>query len=68
MPTVSRLEQRLMVRGQREYVLDNLANRFDPIPEDIIEAIQQITDQALLKKLHRAALHVATLDEFRDLL
>lgn len=72
MLAVSRLEQRFTVKGllegRREDVLDNLVSRFDPIPEDITEAIQQITDQALLKKLHRAALQVETLDKFRDLL
>ena len=57
-----------LLKGRREDVLDNLASRFDPIPEDITEAIQQITDQALLKRLHRVALQVATLEEFRALL
>ncbi len=56
-----------LLEGQREYVLDILDLRFDPVPSDVIEAVRQITDHKLLKKLHRAAVQVATLEEFCDL-
>ena len=62
------LTQKGLLKGRREDVLDNLAIRFNAVPEDIIQAVHQITDQAMLKNLHRAAVQVATLEEFRALL
>ena len=64
----TKLTEKGLLEGRREDVLDNFTIRFESAPEDIVEAVQQITDQTLLKKLHRAALQVATFEEFRGLL
>lgn len=34
----------------------------------MIETVQKITDRALLKKLHIAAIQVAHIDEFRSMM
>ena len=56
-------------QGSREFLLDVLALRFQP--EDVqrlASRIEAIDDVQRLKQLHRAAIQVPNLEEFRRLL
>jgi hypothetical protein len=76
MPTITRFEKRCVARGhqegqqegQRASLLNILEARFEVVPEDIIESVQRIERRDLLMNLQRAAVQIATLEEFRSLL
>ncbi len=52
----------------QENIIEILDLRFAPVPADIIEKVQQISERDILKGLHRAAVQVTTIHEFRNLL
>lgn len=52
----------------RELLLDVIEIRFDHVPEDVHAVIGGIEDPTRLTQLHRAAIQVSSLDEFRALL
>ena len=56
------------IQSTREAVIDNLAVRFEAVPEPIIEAIHEINELALLKILHRKAIKVKSLEEFVEVI
>jgi hypothetical protein len=64
MPLLSRMELRAMQAGieqgalqnARESVLEVLEIRFEVVPPELIEAINQIEDTSVLKQLHRQAI------------
>jgi len=76
MPLLSRMELRAMQRGveqgalqtARESVLEVLEIRFEVVPPELIEAINEIEDTSVLKQLHRQALALDSLEEFQRLL
>jgi len=52
------------LQGRREDVIEALEARFDEIPYQLREAINQTDDDAKLKQLLRRAVLVKSLDEF----
>ena len=56
------------IQSTREAVIDNLAVRFEAVPEPIIKAIHEINELALLKILHRKAIKVKSLEEFVEVI
>jgi hypothetical protein len=50
----------------RESVLDILEVRFGNVPEPISQAINKITDLAILKSLRRKAIQIASLEAFQQ--
>ena len=54
--------------GLREALLTTLEVRFEAVPEDIIDTVNQIENHSVLMKLQRAAIQTATIEEFRSLL
>ncbi len=52
----------------RETVIDALEIRFENVPSDLVDAINQIEDPAILKTLHRQAITLSSLSEFQSYL
>jgi hypothetical protein len=52
------------VRGQRNAIVTFLAERFGPVPGEIIEALKSLEEEAELSRLLRATARCASLDEF----
>ena len=66
---VQHFAEKALEQGSREFLLDVLALRFQP--EDVqrlASRIEAIEDVQRLKQLHRAAIQVPSLEEFRRLL
>ena len=76
MPLLSHMEIRAEKRGMeqgslltaRESVLELLEIRFEAVPEELVDAINQIEDKAQLKDLHRQAITVESIEAFQQLL
>ena len=61
--------EKALERGSREFLLDVLALRFQPeAVQRLATRIEAIDDVQRLKQLHRAAIQVPTLEDFRHLL
>jgi hypothetical protein len=54
------------VRGQRNAIVTFLAERFGPVPGEIIEALKSLEEEAELSRLLRATARCASLDEFAE--
>lgn len=61
------MQQGMLAEG-REMVLEALAERFGPVPPDIEDLILTRKSRRQIKELHRLALRVKNIDEFRKLL
>lgn len=48
----------------REFVVEELELRFNPLPTDLLRAVRAITDEAKPKSLHRRTARCASIDEF----
>lgn len=57
-----------ILQSSRENVIEVLEVRFEVLPSDLIEKINQIEDLELLKTLHRQGITIGSLDEFQELL
>jgi len=72
MPLLSHMEIRGMQRGvvqtSRESVIEVLTVRFEVVPPEVSEGINQIEDVSVLKELHRRAIVIASMVEFQQLL
>ena len=80
MPLLSHMEIRAEKRGMergmergfllnaRESVLELLEVRFEAVPEELVNAINQIEDKVQLKDLHRQAIIVESIEAFQQLL
>ncbi|MDJ0599653.1 MAG: hypothetical protein QNJ37_12525 [Crocosphaera sp.] len=71
MPYVTSFErlarQEGILQGSRENVIEVLEVRFEVLPSELIEKINQIEDVELLKILHRQAITISSLDDFHEL-
>ena len=69
MPLLSRMELRAMQKGilqnARKSVLEVLEIRFEVVPPELIEAINEIEDTSVLKQLLRQAIALDSLEEFQ---
>jgi hypothetical protein len=69
MPTIADvLREEGVVRTAREAVLEILEVRFGDVPLALKEDIQEISDPAFLKHLHRQAIQIQSLKDFEALL
>ncbi|NEP14804.1 MAG: transposase, partial [Symploca sp. SIO2C1] len=72
MPLLSHMEIRGMQRGAvqnaHEWLLEVLTVRFEVVPPEVIEAINQIKDVSVLKQLLREAIAISSMVEFQQLL
>jgi hypothetical protein len=60
-----KVEAETTLRLSREDVLFALDIRFGPVPPDVASRVNELTDLARLKSLHRAAIVCPGLDDFR---
>jgi len=60
--------QKGMLQQSREAVIDILEMRFEIIPRSILVIINEINEPLILKTLHKKAVTVKSLDEFRHLI
>jgi hypothetical protein len=56
-------EAKGQLRAKREALRDLLEERFGPLPEEVAQRIEAITDLDRLRSLLRQAVHVQSLDE-----
>lgn len=56
--------ERGVAQGKREFTLDSLKMRFDPLPETIVKAVNETHCVPLLNKLHRQAILAKSLADF----
>ncbi len=72
MPYVTSFErlarQEGILQKGREVVIEVLEVRFEELPSDLIEKINQIEDLELLTTLHRQGITIGSLAEFQELL
>lgn len=68
MPYVTSVERLGMRRGIQQGVIENLRSRFGEVPEAVQDGIHSVNNVDALWELHRQALAVESLDQFRALL
>lgn len=61
------IEQGIIQKG-REDVIEILEIRFSAVPTEIVEIINGIEDESVLKTLHRRAIAISLIAEFQQLL
>ncbi|NEO27687.1 MAG: hypothetical protein F6K03_12545 [Kamptonema sp. SIO4C4] len=54
--------------GIREDILEVLEVRFETVPEALVETVNGIQDDSLLRTLHRQAILVNSLEAFQEVL
>ncbi|MCL1472715.1 hypothetical protein [Argonema antarcticum] len=55
-----------MIEKGREDIIDVLQIRFEDLPGELVQEINQIEDVEQLKTLHRQAVTIGSLAEFQD--
>lgn len=72
MPILSNIERRAMEegrkQGRREIVLEVLNERFNAVPPELIDRINQISDAETLKLLVKLGISIGSLAEFEQVL
>ena len=53
-----------IIQNGREVILDVLEVRFQEVPTEVIQKINEIEDPALLKTLHRQAIALGSVEQF----
>ncbi|WP_096604285.1 hypothetical protein [Calothrix sp. NIES-2100] len=68
MPYITGFERDGMVKATCESVIEVLETRFEAIPGELSIRIQQIEDLAVLKRLLKQSITIASVEEFIQLL
>lgn len=68
MPFVTSIERLGIARGWHGAILATLSTRFEQVPEEIVAHVGEIYDEALLQDLHRQALTLSSVEQFRQAL
>ena len=68
MPYVTSFERDAKLETTREDVIDILETRFSSVPDTLKNSVFAINDLALLKRLHKRAITVTSVQEFEELL
>jgi hypothetical protein len=68
MPYITTVERRAMLKIQRESVIDVLTTRFEEVPSDLIETINNLSEVSQLKQLLKQAITISSIEEFQQLL
>ncbi|NET57027.1 MAG: hypothetical protein F6K47_12940 [Symploca sp. SIO2E6] len=59
--------QQGVVQNSRESIIEALTVRFEVVPPEVSEVINQIEDVSVLKELHRRAIVIGSMVEFQQL-
>ena len=65
MPYITTAERIGMLKDAREMVLEALEERFGVVPSDLEEVVRSQRDREVLRRWHRLAIRVGSLEEFR---
>ncbi len=68
MPYITGFERDGMVKTAREYILEVLETRFNTVPEELSQSLEDIKDSSILKHLHRQAITAVSLEAFQQIL
>lgn len=72
MPILSNMERSAMEtgrqEGRREMVLEVLNERFNPVPPEMTERINQMSDAGTLKQLLKRGMSIGSIAEFEQVL
>lgn len=76
MPILSNIERCAMEEGRQEGILENaraavldvLTVRFEQVPPNLSERVNQITDMSRLRQLLQQAIYIGSLAEFEQLI
>ena len=68
MRLLSNIEERASIRISQENIMELLEDRFENLPESLVEKINQIKDLNRLKYLLRQTIHVNSVAEFEHLI
>ena len=68
MPYLTSFERDGMIGATRSNVIEVLETRFETIDNDLVEQINQIEDLDRLKQLHKQAILIGSVVEFKDIL
>jgi hypothetical protein len=68
MPYITGFERDGMIKGTRESVIEVLETRFEVVPAQLSDRLEEIKDIAVLKRLHKQSITIASIQEFERLL
>ncbi|MDZ7958574.1 MAG: hypothetical protein RMY34_11960 [Aulosira sp. DedQUE10] len=68
MPYITGFERDGMIINARENVIEVLQTRFEAIPAELSSSLQEIEDLAVLKRLLKQSITIASVEEFTQLL
>ena len=68
MPYITSIEEIGMVKSTRESIIIVLETRFENVPANIVDAVNQIDDIQSLKQLHKTTILIDSLESFVALL
>jgi hypothetical protein len=60
---VLELQAEATLKANRDNLKEVLAERFGELPADVVQRIDALTDANQVRQLHRAAIHLKSLDE-----
>lgn len=68
MPYVTSVERKAIRNTVKTDILEILEVRFESVPESVVEQVNQIYDQELLRTLHRSAILIESVEAFQEFL
>jgi hypothetical protein len=68
MPYITGFERDGMVKNARESVIEVLETRFEVVPAQLSDRFEEIKDIAVLKRLLKQSITIASIQEFERLL
>jgi hypothetical protein len=68
MPYITGFERDGMVLATRESVIDVLETRFEAVPSELSNSLEEIKDITVLKRLHKQSITIGSVQEFERLL
>lgn len=68
MPYITGFERDGMVKNARESVIEVLETRFEVVPKELSDRLNQIKNIALLKQLHKQSITIGSVDEFQQMI
>lgn len=66
MPYVTSFERFAIAKTQRENIIEIIETRFGAVPSELSEDLNRIYSTEILKRLHKLAIIVASVEEFQQ--
>ena len=68
MPYIVSFQRDAMVLATRENVIVVLETRFEAVPSELSNSLEEIKDITILKRLHKQSITIGSVEEFERLL